>query len=141
MRLVPVNKENRDFYQKFEKSEDLSLYMSRIYPDLESPYLKWMYIEENKRYIGSIWIEGKDIHLVKLGIFIAEPTYRDKGIGKQAIQQMIAMAENEGIHVITLNVRVENARARKVYTICGFKIKEKFRKENGINAFSMELKL
>lgn len=141
MRLIPIDKENRDFYQKFENSEDLSLYMSRIYPDYESSYLKWMYIEENQRYVGSIWLEGKDIHLAKLGIFIAEPTYRDKGIGKQAIQQMITMAKNDGIHVITLNVRVENVRARKVYTICGFKIKKKFRKENGIDVFSMELEL
>ena len=141
MRLIPIDKENRDFYQKFENSEDLSLYMSRIYPDYESSYLKWMYIEENQRYVGSIWLEGKDINFVKLGIFIAESTYRDKGIGKQAIQQMITMAKNDGIHVITLNVRAENVRAKKVYTICGFKIKKKFRKENGIVVFSMELEL
>ena len=141
MRFIPVNKENIDFYKKFENTEDLSLYMSRIYPDYESSYLKWMYIEEDQRYIGSIWIEGKDIHLVKLGIFIAEPAYRDKGIGKLAIQQMITMAESDGIHVITLNVRAENVRARKVYTDCGFKIKKRFKKENGIEAFSMELEL
>ena len=141
MRLIPIDKDNRDFYPKFENSKDLSLYMSRIYPDYESPYLKWMYIEEDQHYVGSIWLEGKNIHLVKLGIFIAEPLYRDKGIGKQAIQQMITMAKSDGIHVITLNVRVENVRARKLYTICGFKIKKKFRKENGIDAISMELEL
>lgn len=54
---------------------------------------------------------------------------------------MITMAKSDGIHVITLNVRVENVRARKLYTICGFKIKKKFRKENGIDAISMELEL
>ena len=141
MRFVAVDKENRDFYQNFENSEDLSLYMSRIYPDYESSYLRWMYIEEDQRYVGSIWLEGKDIHLVKLGIFIAEPAYRDKGIGKQAIQQMITIAESDGIHMIALNVRAENVRARKVYTACGFKIKKRFRKENGIDAFSLELEL
>lgn len=141
MRLIPVDKENKKNYQKFENSEDLSLYMSRIYPDYESSYLKWMYMEEDHRYIGSIWLEGKDIHTVKLGIFIADPAYRDKGIGKQAIQQMIAMAERDGIRAITLNVRAENVRARKVYTACGFKIKKRFRTENGIDALSMELVL
>lgn len=141
MRLVPIDEKNRNFYQNFETAKDLSLYMSRIYPDFESPYLKWMYIEEDQRYIGSIWLEGKEIHVVKLGIFIADSAYRDKGIGRRAIQQMLAMAQNDGIHKITLNVRVANARARKVYSICGFKIKEKYRKENGINAFSMEFKL
>ena len=141
MRLIPVNKENIDFYKKFEYSEDLSLYMSRIYPNYESSYLKWMYIEEDQHYIGSIWLEGNDINLVKLGIFIADPVYRDKGIGKQAIQQLITMAESDGINVITLNVRAENVFARKVYTSCGFTIKKKFEKENGIEAFSMELEL
>ena len=100
-----------------------------------------MYIEENQNYIGSIWLEGNDTHLAKLGIFIADPAYRDKGIGKLAIQQMITMAESDGIHVITLNVRAENVRARKVYTACGFKIKERFKKEKGIETFSMELEL
>lgn len=141
MRFIPVDKANKEFYQKFENSEDLSLYMSRIYPDYESPYLRWMYIEEDQHYIGSIWLEGKDIHLAKLGIFIAEPAYREKGMGKQAIHQMIAMAKSDGIHVITLNVRAENIRARKVYTACGFKIKKRFRKENGIDALTMELEL
>ena len=66
MRLIPVNKENRDFYKKFENAEALSSYMSRIYPDFESSYLNWMYIEEDQRYIGSIWLEGKDIRLDRM---------------------------------------------------------------------------
>ena len=141
MRLIPVNNKNIAFYKQFENSEDIKLYMSRIYPNQESSYLKWMYIEEDRRYIGSIWLEGKDNHLVKLGIFIADPVYRDKGIGKLSIQQMIAMAESDGIHMIILNVRAENERAVKAYTACGFKIKKRFKKENGIEAFSMELEL
>ena len=137
MRLVAVNQENRDYYKYFENAKDLSLYMSRIYPDTESPYLKWM----NQHYIGSIWLEGKDTHWVKLGIFLADPAYRDKGIGRQAIQEMIALAKSDGVHIIALNVRSTNARARKVYTACGFQLKQRFTKENGIEAFSMELEL
>ena len=141
MRLVAVNQENRDYYKYFENAKDLPLYMSRIYPDTESPYLKWMYIEENQHYIGSIWLEGKDTHWVKLGIFLADPAYRDKGIGRQAIQEMIALARSDGVHIIALNVRSTNARARKVYTACGFQLKQRFTKGNGIEAFSMELEL
>lgn len=141
MRLVPVDKENRGAYEIFEQAKDLPAYLSRIYPDLEASYLKWMYIEENQHYIGSVWLEGQDSHQVKLGIFIADPVYRDKGIGKQTIRQAIAMARNDGKNVITLNVRIENARARRVYAACGFKIRKRFRKENGVEVFSMELKL
>ena len=60
----------------------------------------------------------------KLGIFIADPAYRDRGIGKYAIQQMISLAKSDGIDIITLNVRVGNLRARKVYASCGFKEKK-----------------
>lgn len=141
MRLVAVSQENREYYQHFENAKDLSLYMSRIYPDTKSPYLKWMYIEEDQHYVGNVWLEGKNTHWVKLGIFLAEPAYRDKGIGKQAIQEIITLAKSDGVHVIALNVRVNNTRARKVYTACGFQLKQRFKKENGIEAFSMELEL
>lgn len=122
MRLIPVDKDNRNAYRKFENAEDLS----RIYPDLEASYLKWMYIEEDGNYIGSVWLEGQNIHQAKLGIFIADPAYRDKGIGKYAIQQMISLAKSDGIDIITLNVRVGNLRARKVYSSCGFKEKKNY---------------
>ncbi len=141
MRLIPIDEENRAFYQKFENARDLTSYMSRIYPDNGSSYLNWMYIEEDEHYIGSIWLEGKDTCLAKLGIFIAEPSYRNKGLGKKAIQQMLVIAKSNGINIITLNVRLENARAIKVYTDCGFKIKARFRKENGIDVLSMELRI
>lgn len=97
MRLVAVSQENREHYQHFENAKDLSLYMSRIYPDTKFPYLKWMYIEENQHYVGSVWLEGKNTHWVKLGIFLAEPAYRDKGIGKQA---MVAMCQKTGSIII-----------------------------------------
>ena len=122
MRLIPVDKDNRNAYRKFENAEDLS----RIYPDLEASYLKWMYIEEDGNYIGSVWLEGQNIHQAKLGIFIADPAYRDKGIGKYAIQQMIFLAKSDGIDITTLNVRVGNLRARKVYSSCGFKEKKNY---------------
>ena len=141
MRLSPVDKDNRNAYRKFENAEDLSCYLSRIYPDEKSIYLRWMYIEEDSRYIGSVWLEGQNIHQAKLGIFIADPAYRDKGIGKYAIQQMISLAKSDGIDIITLNVRVGNLRARKVYSSCGFKEEKRFEKENGIEVFSMELHL
>ena len=141
MKLIPVDKDNRNAYRKFENAEDLSCYLSRIYPDLEASYLKWMYIEEDGNYIGSVWLEGQNINQAKLGIFIADPAYRDKGIGKYAIQQMISLAKSDGIDIITLNVRVGNLRARKVYAACGFKEEKRFKKENGIEVFSMELVL
>ena len=79
-------------------------------------------------------LKMQKIHQIKLGIFIANPAYRDKGIGKHAIQQMISLAKSDGINVITLNVRVGNMRARKVYAACGFKEEKRFKKESGMGA-------
>lgn len=79
-------------------------------------------------------LKMQKIHQIKLGIFIANPAYRDKDIGKHAIQQMISLAKSDGINVITLNVRVGNMRARRVYAACGFKEEKRFKKENGMGA-------
>lgn len=54
MRFVPINKENLEFYQEFQNAQDLSLYMSRIYPDRDSVYLKWMYIEEDQEQFQNL---------------------------------------------------------------------------------------
>ncbi len=96
-----------------------------------TPYQSRLNKEEMQTFADEVLVRIKQ---VKLGIFIANPAYRDKGIGKHAIQQMISLAKSDGINVITLNVRVGNMRARKVYAACGFKEEKRFKKESGMGA-------
>lgn len=48
MKLVNITEENISLYQQFENCyyENLSMYLSRIYPDSNS-VIKWCYINEN----------------------------------------------------------------------------------------------
>ena len=79
MKLVNITEENISFYQQFENCyyENLSMYLSRIYPDSNS-VIKWCYINENDENIGSVWLEKVDENILKLGVFIADKKYRNK---------------------------------------------------------------
>ncbi len=141
MNLIEINDSNISEYKQFEIETDLYNYQSRIYPDKTCDVVLWYYINEDGVNIGSIWLEIKHRtdKEAKLGIFIADPTYRGKGIGSKAINEIIRTnALRYGLSIITLNVRENYIRARKAYLSCGFTEKERYVKENGVAVIMME---
>lgn len=138
MKLVNITEENISFYKQFENcyNENLSIYLSRIYPDSNS-VIKWCYINENNINIGSIWLEKVDENILKLGIFIAEEKYRNKGFGTLAIKEMLDIAKLNNYKAVTLNVRITNHMAIKTYQNIGFKKTNQYYKNNGIEVISM----
>lgn len=115
----------------------MSIYLSRIYPDSNS-VIKWCYIiNENNINIGSIWLEKVDENILKLGIFIAEEKYRNKGFGTLVIKEMLDIAKLNNYKAVTLNVRITNHRAIKTYQNIGFKKTNQYYKNNGIEVISM----
>ena len=142
MKLVNITEENISFYQQFENcyNENLSMYLSRIYPDSNS-VIKWCYINENDENIGSIWLEKVDENILKLGVFIAEKKYRNKGFGTLAIKEMLDIAKLNNYKSVTLNVRVENQIAFITYQNLGFKKIKQYVKNNGVEVISMVYEL
>jgi RimJ/RimL family protein N-acetyltransferase len=142
MKLINITEENIYFYKQFENyyNENLSIYLSRIYPDSNS-VIKWCYINENNINIGSIWLEKVDENILKLGIFIAEEKYRNKGFGTLAIKEMLDIAKLNNYKTVTLNVRITNHRAIKAYQNIGFKKTNQYYKNNGIEVNSMTYQL
>lgn len=142
MKLINITEENISFYKQFENyyNENLSIYLSRIYPDSNS-VIKWCYINEKNKNIGSIWLEKVDENILKLGIFIAEEKYRNKGFGTFAIKEMLDIAKLNNYKTVTLNVRITNHRAIKDYQKIGFKKTNKYVKNNGIEVISMTYQL
>ena len=118
----------------------MSIYLSRIYPDSNS-VIKWCYINEKNKNIGSIWLEKVDENILKLGIFIAEEKYRNKGFGTLAIKEMLDIAKLNNYKTVTLNVRITNHRAIKAYQKIGFKKTNQYVKNNGIEVISMTYQL
>ena len=138
--LEQVCNENLLYYNEYEKvfETDLMKYQSRIYPSKSAEILRWYHIKADTKYIGAIWLEkNTDEDFAVLGIFIADKIYRNKGIGKSAIEQIIKNdLQYMNANKILLRVRVENERAIRCYKAVGFKENRRCRKGN-LNVIEM----
>ncbi|MFQ9064394.1 MAG: GNAT family N-acetyltransferase [Eubacterium sp.] len=138
MILIDITNENLRSYKQFENCFDnLSSYLSRIYPDFDAK-IKWCYINVDNKNIGGIWLEKVNVNTVKLGVFIADEKYRNKGYGTFAINEIIRFAKNLGYKSVVLNVRISNIKAFNVYLNIGFKETKRFTKSNGVDVIKME---
>lgn len=138
--LEQVCNNNLQYYNEYEKvfETDLKQYQSRIHPSENAGILRWYHIKVDEKYIGAIWLEkNSDEDFAVLGIFIADKLYRNKGIGKAAIEQIIK-TDLQHMHTnkILLRVREENKRAIRCYKSVGFKENRRFRK-NDLNIIEM----
>ena len=138
MNLTDISDDNIADYKKFEQlySENLSMYLSRIYPDKKS-IEKWCYINVNDENIGSIWLEKVSENTLKLGVFIADEKYRNKGYGTFSIKEMLNFANHSKYEIVTLNVRITNHMAINTYQNLGFRKTNQYVKNNGIEVISM----
>lgn len=138
MNLTDISDDNISDYKKFEQlySENLSMYLSRIYPDKKS-IEKWCYINVNDENIGSIWLEKVSENTLKLGVFIADEKYRNKGYGTFSIKEMLNFAKHSKYEIVTLNVRITNHMAINTYQNLGFRKTNQYVKNNGIEVISM----
>ena len=138
--LEQVCDENLLYYNEYEKvfETDLKQYQSRIHPSENAEVLRWYHIKTDEKYIGAIWLEkNADEDFAVLGIFIADELYRNKGIGKLAIEQIIKTdLQYMNTNKILLRVREENERAIRCYKSVGFKENRRYRKGN-LNAVEM----
>lgn len=138
--LEQVCNENLVHYNEYEKTyeTDLKQYQSRIYPSESAEILHWYHIKADGKYIGAIWLEkNPDEDFAVLGIFIADDIYRNKGIGKSAIEQIIK-TDLQYMHTnkIFLRVREENERAIRCYKSVGFKENKRYPK-GSLNVIEM----
>ena len=58
-------------------------------------------------------------------IYLQEP-YRGQGIGRQAIEHMLAEAKLQGIKALHLEVDHKNANAQRLYRALGFEPRDRF---------------
>ena len=139
-KLEQVCNENLSHCNEYEKAfeTDLKQYQSRLYPSKSAEVLRWYHIKTDEKYIGAIWLEKNvDEDFAVLGIFITDELYRNTGIGKSAIEQIIK-TDLQYMHTnkILLRVREENERAIRCYKSVGFKENRRFRK-NDLNVIEM----
>lgn len=136
--LRPFTPEDVPLLQSWIDAGDASRFMSRWRPRSFSGggwpdgLVRWHMILSGDQEIGTIWIErdSEDEHAGDLGILIADPAFRGRGIGSEAIR----LAESDakaawGIGVVRLRVRASNLRGIACYRKSGYEVTGDSQKE------------
>ncbi len=114
-----------------------------------SKYIKHLF--DHDRFFGSeetnsrellagmagIWMMVDEAHIVTIGV---RKSHRNRGLGEWLLISIIDMAIELGAKVITLEVRVSNVTAQKLYEKYGFFIvgtRKKYYSDNGEDAYIM----
>ncbi len=87
-------------------------------------------------YVGA-WVLKQELHITNLAV---APDYRRRGVATQFLQLMYAKASKENLNKVTLEVRVSNKSAQRLYIKEGFiKVKRKlnYYQDNGEDAVVM----
>ena len=106
-----------------------------LYELNENPYARLSVFEENGRIAGyaDLWIMFEQAQIANLAV---AGDCQGRGIGRELMNHCLKTAEEAGCEVISLEVRVSNARAISLYEKRGF-IRAAVRKgyyENGEDA-------
>ena len=64
-----------------------------------------------------MWLVLDEGHITNIAV---HPDYRGRGIGEKLVLAMLELARNSGIAGVTLEVRVSNNAAKKLYNKLGF---------------------
>jgi RimJ/RimL family protein N-acetyltransferase len=81
-------------------------------------------IEADGRLVGLTFFSPLDLAggRAELHIMIGEPAERGRGVGRAAVEQLVARGAALGLTCIDLRVLETNAAARAVYDRCGFRL-------------------
>ena len=91
---------------------------------------------------AGFWIVAGEAHVTSIAV---RETYRHQGIGELMLISLVGLALEMGAEMVTLEVRVSNINAQKLYQKCGFRqvgVRRGYYTDNGedalIYAFSWE---
>lgn len=106
----------------------------------KSLYLIFYHQFEPIAFLGSR-LEITDIHITNLAVV---PDWQNQGAGRLLLQLLHAVAKQEGVSSLSLEVRVSNETAKTLYKNMGFKalgIKKNYYHGDGEDALDMRLDL
>jgi [ribosomal protein S18]-alanine N-acetyltransferase len=92
--------------------------------------------EELVAYAG-VWLLVDEAHVTTFAVM---PDWRERGIGARLLMAVLRLAEDIGASVATLEVRLSNVPARRLYEKFGFRpvgIRPRYYSDNGEDALIM----
>lgn len=85
----------------------------------ENTYAHYVVARLGQRVIGyaGMWLILDEAHITNIAV---HPDYRRQGVGEALLQEMMERARREGAESMTLEVRVSNVAAQRLYEKMGF---------------------
>lgn len=102
-------------------------------------YLLMIYERKIIGYCG-MWLAADEAHITNIAVL---PEYRGKKLGAALLEKMIEIAKNHDVTLMTLEVRVSNVVAQKLYEKFGFQIgglRKNYYTDNQEDAYVMWVK-
>lgn len=118
--------------QSFSTSWTFNAFIYELLVNEKATYYTYKVENQIIAYIG-YWLLDDDIHITNLAV---APIFRKKGVASQLINFVIRKAENIGVSQVSLEVRITNLEAIKLYEKVGFHkgktLKQYYKREDGI---------
>ena len=112
--------------------------------EIEETWLSRSFVAESggavAGYIVSWFLRG-EVHVLNLAV---APAFHRRGFAKRMLRHVIHLAEAEGCHMVTLEVRVSNDAAKLLYVTMGFSavgIRRRYYRDNNEDAIVMTRRL
>jgi ribosomal-protein-alanine N-acetyltransferase len=118
--------------QSFSTSWTFNAFIYELLVNEKATYYTFKVENQIIGYIG-YWLLDDDIHITNLAV---APIFRKKGIASQLINFIVRKAKNIGVSQVSLEVRISNQEAIKLYEKIGFDkgklLKKYYKREDGI---------
>jgi len=100
---------------------------------------RYLVVRAGERLIAyaGIWLMVDEAHITTFAVL---PVYRRRGIGGRLLLELIDLAADLGATVVTLEVRLSNAVARRLYQAFGFRpvgVRPRYYSDDGEDALIM----
>jgi ribosomal-protein-alanine N-acetyltransferase len=100
---------------------------------------RYLVVRAGARVIAysGIWLMVDEAHVTTFAVL---PVYRRRGIGGLLLSELVEMAADLGATVVTLEVRLSNASARRLYQLFGFRpvgVRPRYYSDDGEDALIM----
>lgn len=118
--------------QSFSTSWTFNAFIYELLVNEKATYYTFKVENQIIGYIG-YWLLDDDIHITNLAV---APIFRKKGVASQLINFVIKEAKMIGVSCVSLEVRIANPEAIKLYEKLGFNkgkvLKKYYKTEDGI---------
>ena len=88
---------------------------------LENPVARWIVLVDSRDQViayAAVWLVIDEGHVCNIAV---HPDWRGHGYGRRIVEALISLCKDEGMRLMTLEVRRSNLTAQSLYHSAGFR--------------------